>query len=71
MGLMCSHPWQITCFFSPYHHVGNLKYMHLTFETIVFVVGEFDLHLIISFQIRFNLYGWDNKDEGMENLNAL
>ncbi len=39
---MCSHPWQITCFFSPYHHVGNLKYMHLTFETIVLVAGEFD-----------------------------
>jgi hypothetical protein len=33
--------------------------------------GEFDLHLIISFEIRFKLSGWDNRDEGMENLNAL
>jgi hypothetical protein len=33
--------------------------------------GEFDLHLIISFEIRFGLCGWDNRNEGMENLNAL
>ncbi len=48
---------------------SNICILHL--KLLWLWQGEFDLHLIISFEIRFKLSGWDNRDEGMENLNAL
>jgi len=49
--------------------MSNIYILHL--KLLCLWQREFDLHLIISFEIRFGLCGWDNRDEAMENLNAL